>query len=204
MTRRVPYLALAGAAGIAVVAIALTVVLASNGGSGGGSSAGPPSTETGTPTSTATKTPAPGPTASITAVTSPPSGQDTPVSSRTPAPAPSPTAVPTPAGPGQVTIRVLAPIQSVDIAVLTSFPPQYVVKVSAGLPNGCAKADGYEKTQAGNDIRIVVYNTMPAGDVACTQIFSSYDLSINLGSSFTPGQDYRLDVNGKIATFKAQ
>ncbi len=190
--------------GIVIAAVALTGVLADSGGSDKGDraaanpTAAPASTAAGqAPSSSATAGSGSGSSIAPGEPT-PPAGATArpPTASQTPLP-PSPTPVPG-------TMRVLAPVQSADIAVLTSFPPQYAVKVAAGLPNGCAKADGYEVTQSGSDLRVAVYNTMPSGPVACTQIFGTYDLTINLGSNFVTGQDYRVNVNGKMLTFKAQ
>ena len=101
-------------------------------------------------------------------------------------------------------MRVLAPIDAASVAVLESFPPQYRLQVKAGLPSGCARADGYEVSRSGNDIRVAVYNTLPTGNVACTAIYGTYDLGIDLGSGFASGQEYRVNVNGTVVTFKAQ
>jgi hypothetical protein len=130
-------------------------------------------------------------------------GEPTPPSRPPARPAPTWTAAPGGTStPG--TVRVLAPIDGLDIAVLESFPPQYLLQIQAGLPSGCAKADGYELSRSGNDIRVAVYNTLPAGNPVCTAIYGMYDLNINLGSDFTPGREYRLNVNGEIITFRAQ
>lgn len=203
MKKRPLYIVTIVIAGVVVAAVALTGVLADSGGSdkAGGTVANPtvapastadgqPPSRTGTAGSGSGSSIAPG------EPTPPPGTTRPPAASATPLPA-----SPTPA-PG--TMRVLAPVQSADMAVLTSFPPQYAVKVTAGLPSGCAKADGSEVTQSGNEIRVAVYNTMPSGPIACTQIFGTYDLTINLGSNFVTGQDYRVSVNGKMLTFKAQ
>ena len=83
--------------------------------------------------------------------------------------------------------RVLAPIDATDIRVLESFPPQYMLNVIAGLPNGCARADGYQVDRTGDTVRVRIYNTMPVGKVICTQIYGTYELNIPLGSDFQSG-----------------
>lgn len=100
-------------------------------------------------------------------------------------------------------MTVPAPIESAEILHLPSTPPEYVVKVVAGLPSGCAKPDDYTVTRDGNEIRIDVTNTLPAGDPVCTMIYGTYELSINLGSDFTDGETYRVNVNDTIVTFTA-
>jgi len=198
----------AGALAIALAAVALGAVLANEGGSGDSASTGPgptatprlidPDNRSGQPTATSGPGIAPG-------EPTPPPRPDQPTTNRdTPTrPAPSPTRVP---GGSQVpgTMRVLAPIETAQVAILESFPPQYRLQVKAGLPSGCARADGYEVTKSGNDVRVAVYNTLPTGNIACTAIYGIYGLSIDLGGGFVSGQEYRVNVNGTMVTFKAQ
>lgn len=97
-----------------------------------------------------------------------------------------------------------APIEDVRVVVGTSLPPQYSLAVRAGLPSGCARVGGHEVLRTADEVRVNVYNFVPTGNVACTQIYSSYDLSVDLGSGFTAGREYRVVVNGKAVTFRAQ
>jgi len=208
MDRRALYWLAGGSAAIVLAAAVLTAVLAGSDGDGSndGPSARPQPSATpsvidignGRPPPTSPPGVAPG-------EPTPPSRPDQPASNRdTPARTP-PTWTPAPGGtrtPG--TMRILAPIDAASVAVLESFPPQYRLQVKAGLPSGCARADGYEVSRTGNDIRVAVYNTLPTGNVACTAIYGNYDLSIDLGSGFTSGQEYRVNVNGTLVTFKAQ
>lgn len=107
--------------------------------------------------------------------------------------------------PGQSGERVVvtAPIESAEVVQVPSTPPQYVVKVVAGLPSGCVKPDDYTVTRDGNEIRIDVTNTMPAGNPVCTMIYGTYELSIKIGSGFTDGETYTVNVNDTIVTFTA-
>ncbi len=102
--------------------------------------------------------------------------------------------------------QVIAPIESVEILTLESFPPQYTVHIVSGLPSGCAAFEKAEVTgRTGNTITISVTNTMPADeDVVCTAIYGMQESNVSLGSDFTSGQTYTVDVNGTIATFVAQ
>ncbi len=100
-------------------------------------------------------------------------------------------------------VVVPAPIESAEIVQVPSTPLEYVVKVVAGLPSGCAKPDDSTLTRQGNKIRIDVTNTMPAGNPICTMIYGTYELSINIGSDFTEGETYTVNVNDTIVTFTA-
>lgn len=96
---------------------------------------------------------------------------------------------------------VQAPIESVDVLVLESSPPQYVLRVRAGLPNGCAKQHGHNIGRDGDVITVTVLNSMPTGAIACTMIYGTYELSINVGTDFRPGVTYTARVNDKATTF---
>jgi hypothetical protein len=197
----------AGLAAVAVATAGFTAILAGSG-DADSSAVGPTATPkpidpgigNGQPPATSGPGVAPG-------EPTPPSrpGPDQPSSNRDTPTRPAPTWTPSPGGtatPG--TVRVLAPIDGLDMAVLESFPPQYLLQIQAGLPSGCAKADGYELSRSGNEIRVAVFNTLPAGNPVCTAIYGMYDLNINLGSSFTSSEEYRVNVNGKTITFRAQ
>lgn len=99
---------------------------------------------------------------------------------------------------------VPAPIDGLDVHVLESAPPQYVLSVRAGLPSGCAEKNRHELNRSADAIMVTVLNWMPTGTPICTMIYGSYELSINLGSDFRPGTTYKVSVNDKTTTFVAQ
>jgi hypothetical protein len=99
---------------------------------------------------------------------------------------------------------VPAPIDRLDVRVLESSPPQYVLSVRAGLPSGCAEKNRHELNRSAEVITVTVLNWMPTGDQPCTAIYGSYELSINLGSDFRPGATYNVSVNDKTTAFVAQ
>ena len=99
---------------------------------------------------------------------------------------------------------VAAPIDGLDVLVLESFPPQYMLNVRAGLPGGCARQDSDSVSRAGDTITVTVLNSMPSGDPPCTKIYGTYELNINLGTNFLSGSTYTVQANDKTTTFKAQ
>jgi len=113
---------------------------------------------------------------------------------------PLPNLLPIPAG----SERVEAPIDGLDVAVMESFPPQYLLQIQAGLPSGCAEKAGFEASRSGDVITVKVYNAMPQGATICTMIYGMYDVNLNLGSDFVSGQTYTVVVNDKRMTFTAQ
>ena len=98
--------------------------------------------------------------------------------------------------------QVAAPIDKVEIVMRESSPPQVTAKIAAGLPSGCAQRDSYSVSRSGDTITISVLNTMPTGDPICTAIYGTYELNVDLGSSFTAGTTYTVRVNDKTTTFK--
>ena len=128
-------------------------------------------------------------------------------STATPANGDNPTILPTSEPSDEYeTVEALAPIESVEINIAESFPPQYFLHVVSGLPSGCAKFNQYEMTRGGNEINVKVTNLVPAPDilVACTMIYGFHESNIALGSDFEGGQTYTVHVNDATETFVAQ
>jgi len=99
---------------------------------------------------------------------------------------------------------VPAPIDELDVRVLESSPPQYMLHVRAGLPSGCAIRDSHAVSRVGDTITVNALNSMPNGDPPCTMIYGSYELNINLGTDFLSGSTYTVHVNDAVTTFRAQ
>jgi inhibitor of cysteine peptidase len=99
-----------------------------------------------------------------------------------------------------------APIDDLEILILESFPPQYNLLVTSGLPSGCAVFDKAEIVRrAANEITVRVTNLMPDGDdIMCTAIYGIKETTVPLGSDFESGQKYTVRVNDKSIDFTAQ
>ena len=127
---------------------------------------------------------------------------DDTVSSADPPPPPEPTPIVS-----EGMVKVPAPIESVDIAVAESYPPQYFVHIVSGLPNGCVEFYGYEETRSGDTINITVTNLEPGPSspaMACAAIYLTQETSVALGKDFEPGATYTVIVNDVTKTFDAQ
>jgi hypothetical protein len=99
---------------------------------------------------------------------------------------------------------VPAPIDGLDVRVLESSPPHYMLSIRAGLPSGCAEKNRHELSRSGEAVTVTVLNWMPIDSRPCTLIYGSYELSINLGSDFRRGTTYQVSVNDKRTAFVAQ
>lgn len=114
-------------------------------------------------------------------------------------------ATPTPVGGERVEVE--APVESFELLILESFPPQYNVEIVSGLSNGCHLFERYEVERDGSstDIKITVWNTIPEGDdIACTDVYGIHEGTASLGSDFESGTEYTLTVGDLTETFVAQ
>ena len=99
-----------------------------------------------------------------------------------------------------------APIESTDILVLESYPVQYVLAVTSGLPNGCTRFDRYELSRLDDtSFRVEIINSVPTdpGRI-CTQVYGIVETSVPLGTDFESGTTYTVSVNGVVETFKPE
>ena len=73
----------------------------------------------------------------------------------------------------------------------------YVLKITSGLPNGCAKFNGHEVQRDGDGFMVTVTNLMPHPSVAiaCTEIYGFHEGEVVLGSGLVAGDVYTASVN---------
>ena len=92
-----------------------------------------------------------------------------------------------------------SPIESAEVVVLESLPPQYQVRVVSGMPKGssCSQFNGYEVLRRESDRIDVVITHHQVSDplVACTADYPVVETSVPLGSDFEPGVQYTVKVN---------
>src|SRR5690606_7542461 len=102
-------------------------------------------------------------------------------------------------------VEQLAPIEEIDVIVRESFPPQYVLQITSGLPSGCAAFERTEVERVGNTFNVTVVNTMPAPDaqIACTMIYGYHQQSVDL-EDIESGVEYTVNVNDASMTFTGQ
>ncbi len=94
----------------------------------------------------------------------------------------------------------LAPIHEVQISIAESFPEQVFVHITGGLTDGCTVFHDLTTERTGNIIKIEVTTERPK-DAVCVQVYGYFEKSVNLGSDFTSGQTYIVDVNGTTEAF---
>jgi len=94
----------------------------------------------------------------------------------------------------------LAPIHEVKVTLLKSNPAQISVYIKGGLRDGCTTFNDIEVTREGNVVNIEVTVQHPK-DVFCPAIYGYFEKDVNLGSDFTIGTTYTLNVNDFTTTF---
>ncbi len=101
-----------------------------------------------------------------------------------------------------------SPIESVEVDVLESSPPQYQLRIVSGLPkgSGCSRFNGYEiRRSDANKIEVAITHHEVADRlVVCTADYPSVATVVPLGSDFEPGEEYEVRVNGEATSFVAQ
>ena len=102
-----------------------------------------------------------------------------------------------------------SPVESVEIMVLESAPPQYQLRVVSGLPkgSGCSQFNGYEiRRSEANEIEVAItHHEVADRMVICTADFPIVETVVPLGSDFESGEKYTVRVNSDTVTsFVAQ
>ena len=97
-----------------------------------------------------------------------------------------------------------SPIESAEVLVLESDPPQYQLRVVSGMPSGssCSQFNGYEvrRGQANRIDVVVTHHQVSDPDIVCTADYPIVETNVPLGSDFEPGTEYTVRVNGETVT----
>jgi inhibitor of cysteine peptidase len=120
--------------------------------------------------------------------------ENDPGSTPTPVPVASPsTAAPYPAG--------LAPVDSLEVLILESFPVQVNAIVKGHLPDACTHTGEIAQKRVENTFHIVIPAERPA-DAVCAQVLTPYEQTVRLDVRDLPKGTYIVDVNGVTKTFE--
>lgn len=96
-----------------------------------------------------------------------------------------------------------APIHEVNISFAKSLPPQVLVYIKGGLPDGCTTFNDLVTKREGKTAEITVTTQRPKGAV-CPAVYGYFEKNVNLGSDFTMGETYTVKVNDKTTSFVMQ
>ena len=90
-------------------------------------------------------------------------------------------------------------IESVEVLVLKSLPPQASAHVKGAVGDGCSELHSTSQTRSGSTVTITILRQRPR-DAICTQIARLYDEVIQLEGTY-PAGSYVVRVNGVERTF---
>ena len=97
-----------------------------------------------------------------------------------------------------------APIEELRISFAKSLPPQVIVYIKGGLADA---ATVFNEIKVGElkdkTVTITVTTRRPKG-VPAAQVYGYFEQNVNLGSNFTQGQTYKVNVNDKSVEFVMQ
>lgn len=97
------------------------------------------------------------------------------------------------AGRSELEIR-LTPIEEVRVNIAESFPVQIFVYIRGGLADSCTTLHEVTTERSGNSINIEVTTQRPR-DAICAEVYTTFEENVALGSDFTPGHTYTVNVN---------
>jgi hypothetical protein len=99
---------------------------------------------------------------------------------------------------------VVDPIQidSVDVRILESSPPQAVAHVQGVLGDGCSEFHSLSQSRSASTITVTILRQRPR-DAICTQIAKLYEADIPLEGQYPPGR-YVLRVNSVEKVFTTE
>ena len=94
-----------------------------------------------------------------------------------------------------------APVGSIDIKLLESFPVQASVTIHGNLPDGCTQISHVVQTTDGYNIVLDVFTERPIRAL-CTQAVVPFEQTLPLDIDGLAAGTYSVNVNGVIGTFE--
>ena len=102
-----------------------------------------------------------------------------------------------------------SPIESWEVEILESSPPQYQLRVVSGMPTGssCSQFNGFEirRIEPQRLEVLITHHVVADSSARCTRDYPIVKTVIPLGSDFDSGMEYAVSVNAESEmTFTAQ
>ena len=107
------------------------------------------------------------------------------------------------------TVIAESPVDSAEVVISESTPPEYGLRIVSGLPKGssCSWFNGYEIRRGETDRIDVVVTHHEVADqmVICTADYPAVETFVPLGTDFEPGVEYTVSVNSEtVKSFVAR
>ena len=113
-----------------------------------------------------------------------------------------------PEDPSVEVVTARSPVESVEVLIMESYPPQYSLHIVSALPKGssCSWFNGYDiGSPYPGMIEVEVTHHEVTEFGICTADYPIVETFVPLGADFEPGREYEVVVNGELAErFEAQ
>jgi inhibitor of cysteine peptidase len=104
--------------------------------------------------------------------------------------------------PDQAVTTGKAPVHSIEILIMESFPVQVAVLARGELPDACTEIDQVDRrVDLESDTFWIEVTTVRPTDLACIQVLAPFEERIPLDVYGLPAGAYTVDVNGVTGTF---
>jgi hypothetical protein len=97
----------------------------------------------------------------------------------------------------------LAHIHEVHVNIAESYPPQVFVQIKFGIRDGCTTPHEPTIKRKGKTIDIKVTVQRPK-ERYCPYVYGTFEENVNLGTDFTSGETYIINVNDSTTSFIMQ
>ena len=94
-----------------------------------------------------------------------------------------------------------APVDSVEVVMLESFPVQVQLNVKGNLPDSCTTLDQVNQSRDGNTFNVTIITKRPAGAM-CATVVTPYEKNIPLDVAGLKAGTYTVNVNNATQTFE--
>ena len=107
-------------------------------------------------------------------------------------------------------VTALPDVVDTSINIQESFPPQYSLQVTYGIPagSGCSQENGYTLRRGEEGviaISLTYHGVADGAPILCITDYPIKEVNIPLGQDFEPGREYTVTINGEeVVNFTAQ
>ena len=101
---------------------------------------------------------------------------------------------------GSENVVGVAPVDSIEILILESFPVQVMIIARGSLPDSCTEIGNITQMREGNTF-LVAIETLRDPDLICAQVTVPFQESVSLDVEGLPAGTYVVDVNGVRDSF---
>jgi len=104
----------------------------------------------------------------------------------------------------EMTTMTPVTVETIDVHILESFPVQIRVTVKGRFNDGCGRIEEVNIRREQQQFFVNLLMPQPSADIACIQVITPFEYSINLPVQSLKAGVYTVDVNGVTQDFELQ